>query len=103
MFLLIEGPLLVVAPQLSAAVAEARAGGWTIVRGWGAPLTRERAICVGWIRTVDDARRALLAAVAGAGLILGVSTDTETVDRLLDDLRRLGVVEHVRSQEHGPH
>ncbi len=94
-FLLIDGPRAVAAPLLAAAEAAAWADGWTIVRGWAAPLARERVICTGWIRNVDDARRALLAAVAGAGLIVGVSTDEETVDRLLDDLRRLGRVERV--------
>jgi len=94
-FLLIEGPRPIVAPRLAAAVTSARADGWTIVRGWAAPLARERVVCTGWIRTHDDARRALLAAVAGAGLIVGVSTDPETVDRLLDDLRRLGHAERV--------
>ena len=73
-------------------IAAARAAGWTIVEGWAAPLTGDRVICVGWVGQADDARRALLAAVAGAGLIVGVRPDLPTLDRLLDDLRRLGTV-----------
>ena len=101
-FLLIEGSRSVAAPQVAAAVASARADGWTIVRGWAAPLARERVVCTGWIRSADDARRALLAAVAGAGLIVGVSADPELVDRLLDDLRRLGHAERVVSTAQEP-
>ena len=101
-FLLIDGPRRVAAPQLAAALAAARGEGWTVVRGWAAPLTRERVACTGWIRTADDARRALLAAVAGAGLIVGVSSDQQTLDRLLDDLRRLGHVERVATGDTGP-
>lgn len=80
---------------VATAVAVARADGWTIVEGWAAPLTRDRVVCTGWIRTTDDARRALLAAVAGAGLVVGVSADPETLDRFIDDLRRLGPVDQV--------
>ena len=36
----------------------------------------------------------MLAAVGGAGLIARVTASREVTDRLLDDLRRLGPVEH---------
>jgi DNA-binding NarL/FixJ family response regulator len=83
--------------HVEAALAAALAADWAIVRGWAAPLGRERVVCTGWVRTPDDARRALLAAVSGAGLIVGCSVDRDTVDRFLDDLHRLGPVEHLHA------
>lgn len=74
-------------------LAAARTAGWTVVRGWQAPMTRDRVVCTGTISTTDGARRALLAALAGAGLVVSVRLDPITVDRFLDDLRRLGPVE----------
>ena len=90
----IGGSRHLAAERVAAAVAAARADGWAIVDGWAAPLARDRVVCTGWVRTADDARRALLAAVAGAGIIVAVSVDPETVDRLVDELRRLGPVDH---------
>ena len=95
LFLIVEGPRDAATQHLAAAVAKARADGWTIVRGWAAPLSRELVICTGWVRSDDDARRALLAAVAGAGLVIGVRTSHATLGRLVDDLRRLGRVERI--------
>jgi hypothetical protein len=83
------------AALLERALNAARDGGWSVIRGWAAPMRRDRIVCTGWIRTPDDARRALLAAVSGARLAVGISTDRVTVDQFLDDLRRLGQVEHV--------
>ena len=92
---MVDGPPRAAAARVAAAVRRARSGGWTIVRGWAAPLARDRIICTGRIRSADDARRALLAAVAGAGLMVTSSADAETLDRLVDDLRRLGPVERL--------
>ena len=97
--IVIEGARGVVRTRVTAALDAARAGDWVIVRGWAAPLRRERVVCSGWVGTADDARRALLAAVAGAGLVVGCSADRETVDRFLADLRRLGPVEHVHDDD----
>ena len=83
---------------LAEAVAAARSDGWAIVDGWAAPLTRERVACTGRINGTDDARRALLAAISGAGLIVASRADRETIDRFLDDLRRLGPVDHVMAE-----
>jgi DNA-binding CsgD family transcriptional regulator len=93
--LVIEGPRAVVRARIAAALEDAADHDWHIVRGWAAPLRRDRVVCTGWVGTPDDARRALLAAVAGSGLVVGCTADRETVDRFLDDLRRLGPVEHI--------
>lgn len=93
--LLVGGPPQAAAVRLAMAIEAARADGWTIVAGWAAPLARDRVICTGRIRNADDARRALLAAVAGAGLLVTTSADPETLDRFVDDLRRLGPVERL--------
>jgi hypothetical protein len=77
-----------------AALEDAREAGWQVVRGWVAPLGREPVVCTGVIRTTDDARRALLAVIGGAGLIVLTSGDQRTIDQLVDDLRRLGDVDH---------
>ena len=94
-FVVIEGDLRSATTRVAGAVAVARADGWTIVRGWAAPLGGDRVLCTGWIRNADDARRALLAAVAGASLVVAASADAETMDRLLEDLRHLGPVDRI--------
>jgi len=92
---LVEGRSRAIEPTISAALDRARRDGWQVVRGWAAPLGRERVVCTGTISTADDARRALLAAVAGAGLVAGLSASRPTVDRLVDELRGIGPVDHV--------
>jgi DNA-binding CsgD family transcriptional regulator len=87
---------------VAARLAAARTAGWTVVRGWQAPMTRDRVVCTGTISTADGARRALLAALAGAGLVLTVRLDRVTVDRFLDDLRRLGPVELIAADDVSP-
>ncbi len=91
---MVEGLPALVGRQIAIALGEAEAAGWRIVAGWAAPLSGERVVCSGTIRTPDDARRALLAAVSGAGLVVAARTDRETLDRFVDDLRRLGAVDH---------
>jgi hypothetical protein len=92
---LIEGRRSALEPRVDAALASARLDGWAVVPGWAAPLTGERVVCTGTIATADDARRALLAAMAGAGLVAGMTAGRATVDRFLDELRSLGPVDHV--------
>ena len=100
--IVIEGARGRVRGRIKATLEAASDDGWAIIRGWAAPLRRERVVCTGWVATSDDARRALLAAVSGAGLVVGCSADRETVDRFLDDLRRLGPVDHVQDSQPGP-
>jgi DNA-binding CsgD family transcriptional regulator len=92
----VEGRSVAVRGRVELALEAARAAGWRIVRGWAAPLTGERVVCTGVVRTTDEARRALLAAVSGAGLVVGADAAPITVARLVDDLRRLGPVDHIQ-------
>jgi DNA-binding CsgD family transcriptional regulator len=95
-------PLIVVSGSAGAAgttvrmlLKRTRASGWTTVRGWAAPMRRDRVVCTGRVSSADDARRALLAAIGGAGLVIVEHLDPETLGRFLDDLRRLGPVRHL--------
>lgn len=51
-------------------------------------------VCVGVVRNSADAAEALLAALAGAGLVVNAQAGRDVIDRLVDDLRRLGPVDH---------
>lgn len=65
--------------------------GIRVVRGW-----RQEAsiVCTGEVADAADAAEALLAAVAGAGLVVHARAERAVIDRLVDDLRRLGPVDH---------
>jgi len=79
--------------HLRRALESARADGWQPVAGWIAP--RGPVACHGVVASDADAVLALRAAVGGAGLVIVAHASRETIDRLVDDLRRLGPVEHV--------
>jgi DNA-binding NarL/FixJ family response regulator len=74
------------------ALAEAHAAGWRIVSGWDARAAD--AVCTGAVTGAEDAAAALLAAIGGAGLVVDARAEREVVDRLCDDLRRLGRLDH---------
>jgi DNA-binding NarL/FixJ family response regulator len=80
------------------AVAEVERAGARVVDGWRQDPS---VVCVGAVRDTADAAEAVLAAVAGAGLVVHALTDRALADRLVDDLRRLGPVEH-RTAEPAP-
>jgi DNA-binding NarL/FixJ family response regulator len=81
------------AEDLSAAAAELAADDWPIVRGLRPPAGG-RAVCVGTVADGADAGRAVLAAVAGARLVVDATAPREVIDELCDDLRRLGQLDH---------
>ena len=91
---MVEGRTGLLGQPMAIALAAARRAGWEIVRGWPTNPAG-RSVCTGPVRTPDDARRALLAAYAGAGLVVAASAERVTVHRFLADLRRLGPVEHI--------
>jgi DNA-binding NarL/FixJ family response regulator len=71
--------------------------GWSPGRasGAGPAVARGRAVvCTGTVRDDSDAAAALLAAVGGAGLVIHALGGRDLTDRLVDDLRRLGTVDH---------
>jgi DNA-binding NarL/FixJ family response regulator len=70
----------------------AAAAGWLIHSGWDWD-SPGRIVCAGQIASPDDAEAALLAAVRGAGVIARVDHDLELVERLYEDLSRIGRVE----------
>jgi DNA-binding NarL/FixJ family response regulator len=72
--------------------AELESEGWRIAFGWGA--RGYRVVCCGPVATDEDAAAAVLAAVEGSGVLALARARRELIDRLLDDLRRLGAVEH---------
>ena len=74
------------------ALGEVRAAGWRLVSGWDARAAD--AVCVGSVASAEEAAAALLAAVGGAGLVIDARADREILDRLCDDLRRLGRLDH---------
>jgi DNA-binding CsgD family transcriptional regulator len=51
-------------------------------------------VFTGAVRDEGTAAEALLAAVGGAGVIVHALAERDVVDRFVDDLRRLGPVEH---------
>jgi hypothetical protein len=79
--------------HLRRALESARAAGWRLVAGWIAPPGR--IACHGTVASESDAVLALRAAVEGAGVVILAASSRETTDRLVDDLRRLGAVEHI--------
>jgi DNA-binding NarL/FixJ family response regulator len=88
--IVVEGPDSAVADAL----ADVRAARWTVVPGWWLPSGSDRVVCTGTVTSAEDAAAALLAAVAGAGLVVAARAEREILDRLCDDLRHLGPLDH---------
>lgn len=85
------GPLIVVEASEAAFEHALREVGH-VVRGWHA--MDDAAVRAGPVRDEGDAAEALLTAVGGAGVVVHALADREVIDRLVDDLRRLGPVDH---------
>jgi DNA-binding CsgD family transcriptional regulator len=89
-------PLIVVEGPIEAfdhAIREVSEAGWPIGSGFtdGPP---GRSIHAGSVATESDAAQALLLALGGSGLIIRAACPRVVIDRLIDDLRRLGPVDH---------
>lgn len=87
-------PLLIIEASgqaFSHAIAEVARTNARIVDGW---QHDSAVVCAGTVRDAADAAEALLAVIAGAGLIIHVQCDRAIIDRLVDDLRRFGRVDH---------
>lgn len=95
-------PLIVVessARAVTAARREVESAGWRVVDGW---RTEPNVVCAGVVDDAASAAEALLAAVGGAGVIIAANAGRDLVDRLVDDLRRLGPVEHRTHEPDSP-
>lgn len=90
----VEGPPEAVAN----AIRELELAGWKTVDGFvrpaAGPRDAETAIRTGAVDNAEDAAAALLAALDGAGLVVDARAPREVIDTLVDDLRRLGRVDH---------
>jgi DNA-binding NarL/FixJ family response regulator len=84
--------------------AELATGGARVVHGWDVRIVpgEPPPVCVGRVTGPEDAARAVLAAVAGARLVVTTGADRDLVDQLVDDLRRLGEVDHRVGRSPGP-
>jgi DNA-binding CsgD family transcriptional regulator len=93
-------PLIVVeggdAP-LADALADLGARGLRLVDGWSGPAAG--VVWEGVVADAADAASAVLAAVAGAGVVVDGRGSREILDRLCDDLRRLGPLDHRTADE----
>ena len=91
-----NAPPLIVVEGSAAAYAAARASvtatGWTIVEGCRS--ARRGTVCAAVVDGEEAARSVVLAAVAGAGAVVHGLAPRDVLDRLCDDLRRLGPFEH---------
>jgi hypothetical protein len=89
-------PMIVVEGEELAeeAVQDLREVGWTVEPGWRTTNVHPGLVLAGIVGGPDDARDAVLAAVAGVGLVVDARAPREDVDQLCDDLRRLGRLEH---------
>jgi DNA-binding CsgD family transcriptional regulator len=96
-------PLIVIeGPPGSAerVTASLAAAGSEVIAGFLLPVARERSraapplVCAGVVADAKGAAAALLAALAGAGVVIEATAERVTIDRLVDDLRHLGPVEH---------
>jgi DNA-binding NarL/FixJ family response regulator len=93
----VPGPVVVLEgpPGCSAGEVERlRASGASIVEGLRAPAHPAGSVCVGVVDGPGAAVEALLAVLQGAGIVVEARADRTTVDRLVDDLRRRGPVDH---------
>jgi DNA-binding CsgD family transcriptional regulator len=98
-------PLLVVEGNPARIGIEAgrlRAAGFDVIAGFRGRGASARAVVrTGVVADAAVAADALLAALDGAGLLVDAVADRGTIDRLVDDLRHIGPVEHVVAEGDG--
>ncbi|HEY8239079.1 MAG TPA: hypothetical protein VIF63_06565 [Candidatus Limnocylindrales bacterium] len=95
----VEGP----EEAFTRVASELRAAGWNVTDGFERQVPRvDRAVRSGTVAGPRDAAAALLAALDGVGLVIHGCAPRSVLDRLLDDLRHVGPVEHRRRLEPAP-
>ena len=89
-------PPLIVVEGPDQAFARARAevvgAGWETIDGCAAP--RRDRVCLCRVEDEASARSVVMAALAGGGVLAHGVAPREVLDRLCDDLRRLGPLDH---------
>lgn len=76
------------------AIEEVTADGWTVTPGFGGGRRAGRSVRSGAVGDRASAETALITALGGEGLIVHATAERDIIDQLVDDLRRLGRVEH---------
>lgn len=89
-FVIVEGP----EDALEHAVREQEASGRVAVPGFHQTRDPRPMVRTGIVADTRDAEAALLAALRSEGLVVHATAPRQVVDRLVDDLRRLGPVDH---------
>lgn len=83
---------------VAVAVAQVRDAGWVVRPGWAtdgaAGVVQSGVVQSGVVDDGPTAAAALLAALAGAGVVVHGRAGRDVLDRLCEDLRRLGRVDH---------
>jgi len=107
-----ERPLVVVesdSGRYKSARADLERGGWRVVEEFPPPemasdvRSLRGVVCAGTVTTSQEAAAALLAAIGGAGLLVAANAERDIIDRLCEDLRRLGPVQHMTEVFAAPH
>jgi DNA-binding NarL/FixJ family response regulator len=80
--------------SVEGAAAELAAGGADVVHAPEPVRGGEDTVIVSRVTCLEDAARAVLAAVRGARLVIDAAAPREVIDRLCDDLRRIADVDH---------
>lgn len=89
-YVIVEGP----ETALEHAIREVALTGWTAEVGFDGPFRSGLIARTGIVDALPAAEAALLAALAGQGLVARATAPRDVIDRLVDDLRRLGPVDH---------
>jgi len=80
--------------SVDAAVRAAVADGWIVHDGFDPPYGPPVTVRQGIVDSAESAAAAMLAALAGCGLIVGATASRQVTDHLVDDLRHVGPVDH---------
>lgn len=88
---------------LARAIGEISPPDAVLVRDWApAPKATAEVVRAAHVTSPDEATLAVLAAVNGERLALVAAAERDVIDRLCDDLRRLGALDHRVGDSAGP-
>lgn len=90
-FIVVEGPV----ELFSDIVEDLREDGRTVHEGFGASVgSLQGVVHIGHVQTDEDARDVVMCAVQGADIVAFGTAPRDVLDRLCDDLRRVGPLDH---------